>query len=67
MRIAPPPPHHCEFIIDLQQCWSINRKIGDRQCTYYLNVRALTVTDRIFFCSCHHSPAITQLIVVLFS
>ena len=26
----PPPPHRCDFTIDLQRCWSINRKIGDR-------------------------------------
>jgi hypothetical protein len=47
MRIAPP---HCrDFTIDLQQSWSINRKIGDRQCTYYLIVHALTVADCFFF------------------
>ena len=63
MRIAPP---HCRnFTIDLQQCWSINRKISNRQCTYYLIVRALTVADCVFF-SCHHSAAITQLIVTFF-
>ena len=54
------PPHRCEFTIDLQQCWSINRKIGNRQCTYYLIVGALTVTDCCFFCSCHHLAAITK-------
>ena len=36
-----PPPHRRDFPIDLQQHWSINRKIGDRM--YYLIVRALTV------------------------
>ena len=30
-----PPPHRRDFTIDLQQRWSINRKIGDRHCTYY--------------------------------
>jgi hypothetical protein len=64
-RIA--PPHRRDFTIDLQQCWSINRKIGDRQCTYYLIVRALTVADCCFFGSCHHSAAITQLIVTFSS
>jgi len=58
MRIA--PPHRCDFMIDLQQCWSINRKIGDRQCTYYLIVRALTVADCCFLVAAtiwtqHHS------------
>ena len=52
-----PPPHRRNFTIDLQQCWSINRKIGNHQCTYYLVVRALTVADCCFFCSCHHSAA----------
>jgi hypothetical protein len=47
MRIN--PPHRRDFTIDLQKCWLINRKIGDRQCTYYLIVRALTVTDCCFF------------------
>jgi hypothetical protein len=47
MRIT--PSHHHDFTIDLQQCWSINRKIGNRQCTYYLIVHALTVTDCCFF------------------
>ena len=46
-----PPPHRRDFPIDLQQRWSINRKIGDRQCTYYLIVRALTIADCCFFCS----------------
>ena len=53
------PPHRRDFTIDLQQCWSINRKIGDRQCTYYLIVRALTVADCCFFCSCRCMGAIT--------
>ena len=42
-------PHRRDFTIDLQQCWSINRKIGDSQCTYYLIVRALAVADYCFF------------------
>ena len=46
MRIS--PPHHCNFTIDLQRCWLINRKIGDCQCTYYLIVRALTVAFLLF-------------------
>jgi len=44
-----PPPHRRNFPIDLQQRWSINWKIGDRQCTYYLIVRALTVAILLFF------------------
>ncbi len=44
-----PPPHRRYFPIDLQQRWSINRKIGVRQCTYYLIVRALTVAVLLFF------------------
>jgi len=44
-----PPPHHHDFLIDLQQRWSINWKIGDRQCTYYSIVRALTVAVLLFF------------------
>ena len=44
-----PLPHRCDFPIDLQQRWSINRKIGDRQCTYYSIVRALTVAVLLFF------------------
>ncbi len=47
----PPPPHHRDFPIDLQQRWSINRKIGYCQCTYYLIVRALTIADCGFFSS----------------
>ena len=43
---CPPPPH---FMIDLQQHWLINCEIGDRQCTYYLIVCALTITDCFFF------------------
>jgi hypothetical protein len=43
------PPHRRDFTIDLQQRWSINRKIGDCQCTYYLIVRALTVAVLLFF------------------
>jgi hypothetical protein len=42
------PPH---FMIDLQQRWPINREIGNRQCTYYLIVCALTIADFFFFCS----------------
>ncbi len=64
--IIAPPPHCCDFTIDLQQCWLINRKIGDPQCTYYLIVRALTIADCCFFCSCHCWGAITQLIVAFF-
>ena len=45
-----PPPHCRNFPIDLQQRWSINRKIGNRQCTFYLIVRALTVAVFLFFC-----------------
>ena len=55
-----PPPHCRNFTIDLQQRWSINHKIGDRQCTYYLIVRALTVADCCFFCSYRRSGAITE-------
>ncbi len=44
-----PPPLRHNFPIDLQQRWSINQKIGDRQCTYYLIVRALTVAVLLFF------------------
>jgi hypothetical protein len=44
-----PPPHRCYFPIDLQQHWLINQKIGDRQCTYYLIVRLLTVVVLLFF------------------
>jgi hypothetical protein len=42
-----PPPHRRDFPIDLQQHWSINRKIGDHM--YYLIVRALTVVVLLFF------------------
>jgi hypothetical protein len=52
-----PPPHHRDFPIDLQQRWSINRKIGDRQCTYYSIVRALTVAVLLFFLKAPHSGA----------
>jgi len=44
-----PPPHRRNFPIDLQQRWSINRKIGDRQWTYYSIVRALTVAVLLLF------------------
>jgi hypothetical protein len=47
MRIA--PPHRHDFTIDLQRRWSINHNIGDRQFTYYLIVRALTITVLLFF------------------
>jgi hypothetical protein len=47
MRI--PPPHHCDFTIDLQQRWSINRKICDRHATFYLIVRGVTVAILLFF------------------
>ncbi len=43
------PPPLSRLYDWLQQCWSINRKIGDHQCTYYLIVRALTVADCCFF------------------
>ena len=43
------PPHRRDFTIDLQRRWSINHNIGDRQFTYYLIVRALTITVLLFF------------------
>ena len=44
-----PPPHRHNFSIDLQQRWTINWRTGNRQCTYYLIVRALTVAVLLFF------------------
>ena len=46
-----PPPHRRDFPIDLQQRWSINRKIGDRQCTNYSIVSTCTDGRRfvVFF------------------
>jgi hypothetical protein len=41
---SPPPPHHCHFTIDLQQHWSINRKIGNR----HLPIFAFFVTAAIW-------------------
>jgi len=47
MRIA--PPHRRDFMIDLQQRWSINRKIGDRQGMSNCFQHALTIAVLLFF------------------
>ncbi len=47
MRIT--PPIVAILRIDLQQRWSINRKISNRQSTYYLIVRALAILVLLFF------------------
>jgi hypothetical protein len=49
MEIA--PPHDCKIQISFQQRWWINSFIGNRQCMYYLVVRALTISNFCFSCS----------------
>jgi hypothetical protein len=45
------PPHDCKIPFSFQQRWLINSLIGNRQCTYYLIVRALTISIFCFSCS----------------
>jgi hypothetical protein len=53
MEIA--PPHDCKILFSFQRRWLINSLIGDCQCTYYLIVRALTISIFCFSCSLGHS------------
>jgi hypothetical protein len=50
-----PPPHDCKIPFSFQWRWCINSLIGNCQCTYYLIVRALTISIFCFSCSLGHS------------
>jgi hypothetical protein len=50
MGIAPHHDHKIAF--SFQRCWLLNSLISDRQCTYFSIVRALTISNFCFCCSC---------------
>jgi hypothetical protein len=45
MEIA---PHHRKIMFSFQHCWWINQQIGNRQCTHYLIVCALMISNFCF-------------------
>jgi hypothetical protein len=53
MEIA--PPHDREIAFSFQRRWLLNSLISDHQCTYFLIVRALTISNFCFSCSCGRS------------
>jgi hypothetical protein len=47
-----PPPHDCKIAFSFQRRLLINSLIGNSQCTYFSIVRALTISNLCFSCSC---------------